>query len=84
MVGVKERPFKTAPYPLAYLVRNIYGFYNKLSPEYKIKSKNIISNYGPVKQRGYFNSDVVNICSCGGRGFYKALYSVPRIPEGDY
>ena len=32
MAGVKERPFKTVPYSLAYLVRDIYGFYNKFSP----------------------------------------------------
>ena len=32
MVGVKEKPFKTAPYPLMYLVKDIYGFYNGASP----------------------------------------------------
>ena len=29
---VTERLFKTAPYPLAYLVRDIHGFYNGPSP----------------------------------------------------
>ena len=28
MAGVKEGPFETAPYPLAYLVGDIYGFYD--------------------------------------------------------
>ena len=32
MAGVKKRPFKTIPYPLMYLVRDIYGFYNGPSP----------------------------------------------------
>ena len=32
MEGVKEGPFKTASYLLAYLVRDIYGFYNGPSP----------------------------------------------------
>ena len=84
MARVKEKPFKTAPYPLMYLVKDIHGFYSEPSPQYKIKGKNIISNYKPVKQRGYFNSDIINIYPRGGRGFYKVLYSVPRIPKGDY
>ena len=49
MAGVKERPFKTAPYPLTYLARDIHGFYNGLSPQYKIRGKNIISDHGLVK-----------------------------------
>ena len=84
MAGVKERPFKTAPYPLAYLAGDIHGFYNGPSPQYKIKGKNIIGDYRPVKQKGYFNSDVIDICPRGGRGFYRALYSALRIPEGNY
>ena len=32
MAGVKERPFETVPYPLAYLAGDIYGFYNRPSP----------------------------------------------------
>ena len=32
MAGVKERPFKTAPYPLTYLAGDIYGFYDGPSP----------------------------------------------------
>ena len=32
MAGVKERPFKTVPYSLAYLVGDIHGFYNGPSP----------------------------------------------------
>ena len=28
MAGAKEGLFKTAPYPLAYLVGDIHGFYN--------------------------------------------------------
>ena len=84
MAGIKKRPFKTAPYPLTYLARNIYGFYNGPSPQYKIRGKNIINNHGPIKQRGYFNSDVINIYPRGGRGFYGVLYSVPRVPKGHY
>ena len=84
MEGVKKRPFKTAFYPLIYLVKDIYRFYNGFSPQYKIRIKNVISNYGPVKQRGYFNSDIINIYPYSGRGFYKVLYSVLRIPKGDY
>ena len=84
MAEVKKKPFKTAPYPLVYLVRNIYGFYNGPSPQYKIKGKNIINNYGPAKQRGYFNSNIINICPRGGRGFYRALYSVPQVPKSHY
>ena len=53
MAGVKKRLFKTTPYPSAYLAGDIHGFYNKPSPQYKIKGKNIISDHGPVKQRGY-------------------------------
>ena len=49
MAGAKKRPFKTAPYPLAYLAEDIYGFYNGPSSQYKIKGKNIISNHGPAK-----------------------------------
>ena len=49
MAEVKERLFKTAPYSLMYLVKDIYKFYNKPSPQYKIRSKNVINNYGPVK-----------------------------------
>ena len=49
MAGVKERPFKTTPYPLAYLIGNIYRFYNGPSLQYKIKGKNIINDHGPVK-----------------------------------
>ena len=49
MAGVKERPFKTAPYSLVYLTGNIYGFYNEFSPQYKIKGENIINNHGPFK-----------------------------------
>ena len=84
MARAKERPFKTAPYPLMYLVGDIHGFYNGPSPQYKIKGKNIINDHGPVKQRGYFNSDVIDICPRGGHGLYGALHSVPRVPEGDY
>ena len=46
---VKERPFETTPYPLAYLVGNIYGFYNGPSPQYEIGGEKIISDYGLVK-----------------------------------
>ena len=49
IIGIKKRPFKTAPYSLAYLVRDIYGFYNGPSPYYEIGGKNIINNYEPVK-----------------------------------
>ena len=49
MAGAKEKPFKTAPYLLTYLAGDIYEFYNGLSPQYKIKGKNIINNHGPVK-----------------------------------
>ena len=49
MTGVKKRPFKTVPYPLAYLVRDIHGFYNGPSPQYKIGGKNINNNHGLVK-----------------------------------
>ena len=82
MAGAKKKPFKTAPYPLTYLARNIYGFYNGPSPQCKIRGKNIINNHGPAKQRGYFNSDIIDIYPRGGRGFYGALYSVPRVPKG--
>ena len=84
MAGAKERPFKTAPYPSAYLVGDIHRFYNGPSPQYEIKGESIINDYGSVKQRGYFNSDIINICPCGNHGLYETLYSVPRIPEGDY
>ena len=84
MAGAKERPFKTTPYPLTYLARDIYGFYNGPSPQYKIKGKNIINNYKPVKQKDYFNSNIIDIYPHGGRGFYKILYSVLRIPKNDY
>ena len=59
-------------------------FITDLSPQYKIRGKNIISNYRPTKQRGYFNSDVINIRPRGGHSLYRALHSVPRVPEGDY
>ena len=49
MAEIKERPFKTAPYPLRYLAENIYRFYNGLSPQHKIKGKNIINDHGPIK-----------------------------------
>ena len=49
MAGVKKRPFKTAPYSPAYLAGDIHGFYNEPSPQYKIRGKNIINDYGPVK-----------------------------------
>ena len=49
MAGIKERLFKIIPYPLMYLIKDIHGFYNEPSPQYKIRSKNIINNYGPVK-----------------------------------
>ena len=84
MAGVKERPFKTAPYPLTHLARDIYRFFNGPSPQYEIGGENIISNYGSVKQKGYFNSDIIDIYSCGNYGLYKILHSVPRVLEGDY
>ena len=84
MAGTKERPFKTTSYPSVYLARDIYKFYNKPSPQYKIKGKNVINNHKPVKQKGYFNSNIINIRPRGGRGFYGALYPVPRIPKGNY
>ena len=84
IAGVKKKPFKTTPYSLTYLVKNIHGFYNEPSPQYKIGGKNIINNHGPVKQRGYFNSDNIDIYLYGGHGLYKALRSVPRVPEGNY
>ena len=49
MAGVKEKPFKTAPYPLMYLTGDIYRFYNGPSPQYKVRGKNIINNFRPVK-----------------------------------
>ena len=49
MEGAKKRPFKTAPYPLAYLAGDIHRFYNGPSPQYKIRIKNAIGNHGPVK-----------------------------------
>ena len=49
MAGVKERSFKTAPYSLVYLARDIHGFYNEPSSQREIRGKNIISDYGPVK-----------------------------------
>ena len=49
MAGAKEKPFKTAPYPSAYLAGDIHGFYNGPSPQYKIKGKNIINDHGPAK-----------------------------------
>ena len=67
-----------------YLIRDIHKFYNGPFSQYKIKGKNIINNHGPVKQRGYFNSNIINIYPRRGRGFYRALYSVPRISKGDY
>ena len=51
MEGVKKRPFKTIPYSLTYLTGDIHRFYNGPSPQYKIGGKNIISDYGSVKQR---------------------------------
>ena len=84
MAGAKKRPFKTTPYPLTYLARNIHGFYNGPSPQHKIKGKNIMNNHGPVKQRGYFNSNIINIYPRGNHGLYKTLHSVPRIPKSDY
>ena len=83
MAGAKKEPFKAAPYLLAYLAGNIHGFYNEPSLQYKIGGKNIINNHGPVKQRGYFNSDIINIYPYRGHGLYKALHSVPRVPKGD-
>ena len=67
MARVKERPFKTVPYPLTYLTGDIHRFYNGPSPQYKIRDKNIINDHGPAKQRGYFNSDIINIYPRGGR-----------------
>ena len=32
----------------------------------------------------YFNSNIINIYPRGGHGLYKAVHSVPRVPEGDY
>ena len=32
---------------------------------------------------GYFNSDIINIYPRDNHGLYKALHSVPRVPEGD-
>ena len=58
-----------------YLAGDIHGFYNKPFPQYKIKGKNIINNYKPVKFKGYFNFDAINIYPRGGRGFYK--YYIP-------
>ena len=81
MAGAKEGPFKTAPYPLTYLAGNIYRFYNKPSPQYKIRSKNVINNYKLVKQKGYFNSDIIDICPRGGRGFYKRYIPYYRFPK---
>ena len=52
MAGAKKRPFKTTPYPSVYLTKDIHGFYNGPSPQYKIKGKNIINNHGPAKQKG--------------------------------
>ena len=83
MAGVKKRPFKITPYPLVCLARDIYGFYNGPPPQYKIGGKNIISDYGLIKQKSYFNSDVIDIYPRGGHGLYGVLYSVPRVPEGD-
>ena len=37
-----------------------------------------------MKQRGYFNSNIINIRLRGGYGLYKILYSAPRVPKGDY
>ena len=84
MAGAKKRPFKITPYPLTYLVGDINRFYNKPSPQYKIGGKNIINNHKPVEQRGYFNSNIINIYPRGGRGLYKALHFIPRVPKGDY
>ena len=84
MAGVKKRPFKTAPYSLTYLVKNIYRFYNGSSPQHEIGGKDIINNYGLIKQRGYFNSNIINICPRGGHGLYRALRAVPRVSKGDY
>ena len=42
IMRAKKRPFKTTPYPLMYLIRDIYGFYNGPSPQYKIGGKNIL------------------------------------------
>ena len=81
---IKERPFKTVFNPLKYLVKNIYKFYNGPSFQYQIKCENIINNYRLIKQRGYFNSDIINIRSYGGHGLYKGLYPVPRVPKSNY
>ena len=67
-----------------YLIRDIHGFYNGPSPQYKIGGKNIINNDGPVKQKGYFNPDIINIYPRGGHGLYIVLHSVPRVPKGDH
>ena len=48
MARIKKKLFKTTPYPLMYLVKNIHKFYNRLSPEYQIKGNNIINNHGQV------------------------------------
>ena len=81
MAGVKKRPFKTAFYPLAYLVRDIYGFYNRPSPQYEIGGKNIINDYGPVISRGYFNFDIINICPRGATASIKYYISYHGFPK---
>ena len=59
-------------------------FITDLPPQHKIGGKNIINNYGSVKQKGYFNSNIIDIYPRGNHGLYKALHSVPRISKGDY
>ena len=42
MAGIKKKSFKTTPYPLMYLIGNIYRFYNGPSPQYKIRGKTLL------------------------------------------
>ena len=79
----KKGLLKPLPIPQRIWQEISMDFMTDLPPSTKSGAKNIISDRGPVKQRGYFNSDVIDICPRGGHGLYRALRSVPRVPEGD-
>ena len=50
----------------------------------KSRVKTLFNNYRLVKQKSYFNSDIINIYPRGNHSLYRALHSVPRVPKGDY